>query len=88
MKIKPGFVLREVMGDMVAVPTGEAAKTFHGMVRLNKTAYEIWQGLEAGKDLSQIASDMAAVYDAAPEKIEVDVKSVAEQLQQAGIIEE
>ena len=33
MKIKKGFVVREVGGENIAVPVGEMAKQFHGMIK-------------------------------------------------------
>lgn len=33
MRIKDGFVLREVAGSYMVVATGEAGKSFHGMIR-------------------------------------------------------
>ena len=43
MKIKKGFVLRDVAGRSVVVATGAAAKRFRGMVMLNETGKEIGQ---------------------------------------------
>ena len=42
MKIKDGFVLRDIAGDTVVIATGELSKTFHGMIKLNSTGKEIW----------------------------------------------
>ena len=46
MKIKKGFVLRDVAGRSVVVATGTAAKKFRGMIILNDTGKDIWQGLQ------------------------------------------
>ena len=48
MKIKDGFVLRDIAGDTVVIATGELSKTFHGMIKLNSTGKEIWQILSSG----------------------------------------
>ena len=37
MRIKEGFVLREVAGQAMVIATGEASKEFHGMVKLNES---------------------------------------------------
>ena len=50
MKIKKGFVLRDVAGRSVVVATGAAAKRFRGMVMLNETGKEIWTRLQKGMD--------------------------------------
>ena len=47
MKIKKGFVLRDVAGRSVVVATGAAAKKFRGMVMLNDTGREVWTRLSA-----------------------------------------
>jgi len=44
MKLKKGFVLREVAGETVVVPAG-AELNFHGMITLNETAKTLWQAL-------------------------------------------
>lgn len=36
MKIKNGFVLRDVGGQAVVIAVGEASKTFHGMDNLKQ----------------------------------------------------
>ena len=35
VRIKDGFVLRDVAGQTVVIATGEASRDFHGMVKLN-----------------------------------------------------
>ncbi len=34
MKIKEGFVLRDIAGDTVVIATGEVSKTFHGIGKI------------------------------------------------------
>ena len=67
MKIKDGFVLRDIAGDTVVIATGEISKTFHGMIRLNSTGKEIWEILSS-RDLSEdeVIAEMAKRHDAKP----------------------
>ena len=88
MKIKGGFVLREVMGQSVAVPVGETSKNFHGMIKLNATGADVWKDLEKGLTKEQIAQKIVDQYDG----IEMDeallkVEKFFTKLQDAGIIE-
>lgn len=88
MKIKGDFVLREVMGQSVAVPVGETSKNFHGMIKINASGAEIWKDLEKGLTKEQIAQKIVEQYDA----IEMDeallkVETFLTKLQDAGIIE-
>lgn len=45
MKIKDGFVLRQVAGQGVVIATGEASKEFSGMVKLTGPARSSGSGL-------------------------------------------
>ena len=43
MKIKQGFMLREVAGNYVVVAVGEASKKFNGVINLNESGAFIWK---------------------------------------------
>ena len=62
MKIKKGFVLRDVAGRSVVVATGAAAKRFRGMVMLNETGKEIWTNLTKSIKSSIIKIDAKRRY--------------------------
>lgn len=86
MHIKQGFVMREVAGQHVAIATGEASKTFHGMVKLNKTGALIWKGLEKGQDPAAIAQGLAFTYDIDPAKAAADVDAFIARMSQQGFL--
>ena len=48
MKIKEGFVLRDIGNQTVVVATGEASQDFYGMIKLNQTGKIIWEGISDG----------------------------------------
>ena len=52
MKINPDFTIQKVGTSYVAVPIGEASKTFHAMLRLNETGAFLWK-LLAQKDCTE-----------------------------------
>ena len=51
MKTHPDFILRQIAGENILVPCGEAAKRLSGLINLNSTAAFIWQNLNDAKDL-------------------------------------
>lgn len=87
MHIKQGFVMREVAGQHVAIATGEASKTFHGMVKLNATGAFIWQGIEKGRDADAIAQGLAATYGVDPAKAAADVDAFISRMAEQGFLE-
>lgn len=87
MKIKQGFVMRDVAGQAVAIATGEASKSFHGMVKLNDTGAVIWNGIEKGLDEAEIAEQLAASYDVEVGQALKDVESFIARMCDAGLVE-
>ncbi len=87
MKIKDGFVIRKVMGNYVVVATGEASRNFHGMVKLNDTAAEIWEHISAGLSVDQMVSDMLEKYDVDGEKLRGDIETTVKTFEKQGFIE-
>lgn len=88
MKIKDGFVIRDVAGDTVVIATGEISKTFHGMIKLNSTGKEIWEILSSG-DFSEdeVVAEMAKRHDAKPEEIAEGVIAFISKIKEAGLFE-
>lgn len=87
MKIKDGFVMREVAGQNVAIATGEASKTFHGMVKLNATGARIWQGIVNGETVEEIATSLADTYQVSQEQAAQDVVSFVQKMKDQGLVE-
>ncbi len=88
MKIKDGFVVRELAGQSIVVALGEASKTFNGMIKLNDTGRLIWDMLAEGKAKEEIADRFVAEYDVEREVAERDINAFVETLQGAGILED
>lgn len=87
MRIKQGFVMRDVAGQAVAIATGEASKSFHGMVKLNGTGADIWRGVEEGLGEAAIAERIAAKYEVDPERARQDVDAFIARMREAGLVE-
>lgn len=86
MKIKDGFVLRQVAGQGVVIATGEASKEFSGMVKLNGTGSFIWERVAEGLDEDAIAKALVAEYDVTPEKAASDVAAFAAKMRENGFL--
>lgn len=63
MKIMDGLVLTEVANDFVVVPMGKAAEKLRGLIRMNKTGRDVWQGISDGLTVEQIADRLLEKYD-------------------------
>ena len=86
MKLKNGFVTREMGGEQIMVATGEAK--FSGFTRANAAAAFIVNCLKEETTPEKIVDAMAAVYDAPRSVLEADVAKIVDQLRSIGAIDE
>ncbi|MBO2527478.1 MAG: PqqD family protein [Clostridiales bacterium] len=86
MKVKREFVLREIAGDLLLVPTGKTALDLNGMLTLNEVGAEIWKMLPEVKDEEEIVQRLLKDYEATAEEIRPDVASFLDRLRELNII--
>ncbi|MGE5405192.1 MAG: PqqD family protein [Candidatus Saccharibacteria bacterium] len=63
MKIKDGFILREVAGQWLVVPLGERVVEFNGMITLSESGALIWKALENEASADDLVAKILAEYD-------------------------
>lgn len=86
MRIKNGFVLREVAGQIMVIATGEASKDFHGMIKLNSTGKVIWLALQEGLEECAIAKRLQEQFDVDAEKALEDTRGFLKQMEEMGFL--
>ncbi|MBQ9734595.1 MAG: PqqD family protein [Clostridia bacterium] len=86
MKIKEGFILREVAGNYIVVAVGDAVKGFNGVINLNETGAFLWRILEKGSDEKGMLDALLAEYDVSEEIAAKDVKTFIDKLTEAGLV--
>ena len=88
MKIKKGFLMREVAGENVVIAVGAAAKEFKGMIRLNPTGAFLWKLLEKDTDEAAMVNAMLDAYDTDKETAENDIRAFIGSIRGAGLLDE
>lgn len=88
MKIREGFILRDVANKTFVVAVGELSKTFTGIITLNETGKFIWQLLEKDATEDEIVEKLVAeCEDAQRDVVQKDVKAFIEKLKGDNILE-
>lgn len=75
MKLKDGFMIRQLGDQHVAVPIGLQTNSFKGMIKLNDTAATLWKALakhEQSED--QLADLLVATFGTTRETALTDVR--------------
>lgn len=88
MKIKSGFVAKEIAGQFVVVALGEASKIFNGIIKLNDSGKFIWDMLSRGSERDEVVEALLNEYEGVDrETAEADFDKFAETLRGANILE-
>lgn len=86
MDIKLDFVLRDIAGDLLLVPTGKAALDLNGMLTLNEVGAEIWHLLPEVKDEEELIARLLEIYEVEEEPLRKDVSEFLNSLRTLGIL--
>ncbi len=87
MKLKEGFVLRQVAGSYVVVAVGLQTLDFKGMIRLNETGAFLWKQLSETECTEEsLAVAMTNEYDVDEKTAAEDVGVFVRSLQEADLL--
>ena len=89
MRLKNGFVLREVCGESVIVGEGLGALDFGKLLALNETAAWLWkQAREMGDfSVTALTERLCKEYDVAPDEARHDVEAIIAEWQSMDVVE-
>ena len=88
MKLRGEFVVRPVVDRIVAVPVGQTALQFNGMVMLNEVSRVIWACLGQETTVDAIVTAVTDAFDVDAAQAQADVLEFLEQLREIALLEE
>ena len=86
MKINPGFVLKDIAGSFVVVPTGDNLVDFSAMITLNETGAFLWDLLSDEISIEELADAMCSEYEISKEEAVLDVTEFVETLKNKKVL--
>ena len=87
MKLKNGFILREVAGSTVVVSL-DPEHTFGSMLKLNGTGKLLWERLSEESTVSSLTAALTAEYEIDEGTAQGDVERFLDMLRSFGVLEE
>ena len=89
MKIKNGFVLRDVCGEQVIMGEGIGALDFGRMLCLNETAAFLWKQAEALGEwtVDSLTEALLNKYEVSPEQAKADIATIVGEWQKVNVVE-
>lgn len=88
MRVKQGFVLREICGEYIIVPTGEIAIEFNGLMTVNEIGAFLWERLNQEVSFEDLLQAILDEYDVDEVTARIDLKEFIEYLNKYQILEE
>ena len=85
MKLKSGFLLRQVAGQTVVLPTG-GDLDLNMMITLNDTGAFLWEHLQSETDEASLISALLAEYDVDEAAAREAVKGFVAKLNEHGFL--
>ena len=86
MKIIKEFILREIAGECILVPTGKTSQEFNGMITLSDTARFIWENIERADSFEDLVKMMLEEYEIDEETAKRDAYNFIDQLLASGFV--
>lgn len=87
MKIKSGYILKDVAGSNLIVPIGENLVDFSQMITINETGAFLFGKLQNGADIDELATAMTQEYDIDFDTAKADAEKFVTLLSNEGMLE-
>lgn len=89
MKLKKGFILREVCGENVIVGEGLEAFNFGQMIVLNPSAAWLWKKAQETSDftIDSLAESLCEHYDVSLDQARIDVSNIVTEWINVGVVD-
>ncbi len=87
MKAKSGFILREVAGEYLLMPTGENIGIYSGAVLLNSVSAFVWEKLQLPTSRSELLAAVLQEFEVDEARAAADLDVLLEKLNRLNLIE-
>lgn len=86
MRIEKEFVLREIAGDYVIIPTGKTVLEFNGLITVNEVGVSLWKMLQQDVTVEDLVKGILDEYDVEESVAREDIQEFLDTLVKGGIL--
>ena len=87
MRVDKEFVLREIAGDYIIIPTGKTVLEFNGLITVNEVGVSIWNMLQKEVTFDDLVKGILDEYDVEEQVAREDIREFLDNLISGGILE-
>ncbi len=88
MKIKDGFILKDVAGSKIVIATGKQRLDFNGVITFNEVGAVVFSMLDGAHSVDEIVSHIASEYQVDEAVVKADVLKLIDKMKAHNLIEE
>ncbi len=88
MKIKDGFILKDVAGSKIVIATGQQKMDFNGVMTFNSVGADVFMLLDGTNTVEDIVKKISEDYDVSVETVRTDVEKLIEKMRKYNLIDE
>lgn len=86
MRIVSGFIVREVAGETIAIPAGDAARELSGLLALNGSGKFLFELLQTEQTEDSLTQALLDTYEIDPSTARADVAEFVQILRDSGVL--
>jgi len=86
MKVSDQFILRNVAGDNLLIPTGSSALDVKGLILLSESGLLLYNKLKGGCAKEDLVAALTAEYEVSEQEAARDTEAFLEQMRQLHIL--
>ena len=88
MKIKDGFILKDVAGSKIVIATGAQRINFNGVITFNDVGAEVFNMLDGTNSVEDIISKISADFNVDSNRVKNEVEILIEKMRKHKLIDE
>ena len=86
MHLTNGFIIREIAGEVIAIPTGDVAHDFSGLMLLNETGQFLFGLLQSPQTKTSLVTALLEEFDTDELTAQNDVEEFLETLKTNNVL--
>ena len=86
MKVEKEFVLREIAGDYIIIPTGKTVLDFNGLITVNEVGADLWRMLQEDVTMEDLVEGILKEYEVDESVAREDIQEFLMTLENGGIL--
>ena len=82
----PDYVLREIVGEYMLIPTGKLSMTNNGVITISESAAYLWKKMDEEKTVIELSELLLEEYEIDRETAMSDVKEMVDSMCEKDIV--